>query len=329
MSVSTAIPTCPISGLPMKPWLEFVGDYRRPKAGRPFRAFWCEQSGFGQIEPRPSPQDVPAFYDIPYYTHQAKESSQSQERTSFAARVRSHLAWRRDFGHQILSTDSLRTFLARPGARFLDLGCGSGAALVRAREAGAETVVGVEPDPAARETARGRGFVVHAGTAEEIPNQLEDERFDVVIMSHVLEHTLNPLVAAQELERLVAPGGVALIEVPNNEAIGLKVAGATWPWLDVPRHLNFFTKASLDAMIRKVGLVPERFEYRGYTRQFSTGWRSETQKIRGFLRARDPSWRLRIREPDELWLWGLLASTAFAPPSYKYDSVSVVARRPG
>lgn len=42
------------------------------------------------------------------------------------------------------------------------------------------------------------------------------DRFDAVVCTEVLEHTLNPFEAADEIRRLLKPGGVALITVPFN-----------------------------------------------------------------------------------------------------------------
>src|SRR5262249_11638886 len=134
-----------------------------------------------------------------------------------------------------------------PGARACDLGCGSGDLLTRLARLGHE-VVGAEPDPAAREVVRGKGHRVLAGTAEELPEEIRGGRHDLVVMSHVLEHCLDPKRAVANAAGLLAEGGLLVIETPNNDARGLGRAGVLWPWLDVPRHLNFFTSRSLAAI---------------------------------------------------------------------------------
>jgi SAM-dependent methyltransferase len=42
------------------------------------------------------------------------------------------------------------------------------------------------------------------------------ERFDIVVCTEVLEHTLNPFDAADEIRRVLKPNGLALISVPFN-----------------------------------------------------------------------------------------------------------------
>lgn len=48
--------------------------------------------------------------------------------------------------------------------------------------------------------------------ADSIPG----DRFDLVICTEVLEHTLKPFKAVAEIRRLLKPGGLALVSVPFN-----------------------------------------------------------------------------------------------------------------
>jgi len=47
-------------------------------------------------------------------------------------------------------------------------------------------------------------------------DKISDDYFDFVLCTEVLEHTLNPFAAVQEIYRLLRPGGLALITVPFN-----------------------------------------------------------------------------------------------------------------
>jgi SAM-dependent methyltransferase len=44
--------------------------------------------------------------------------------------------------------------------------------------------------------------------------QFPDERFDMVICNHVLEHVPDDMVAMRELHRVLKPGGTAILQVP-------------------------------------------------------------------------------------------------------------------
>ena len=67
-----------------------------------------------------------------------------------------------------------------------------------------------------------------ASETAEIPHEtlealtFEDERFDLVLSSDILEHVRRPLVAFQEIRRVLRPGGVNLFTVPLQEPLRAK-----------------------------------------------------------------------------------------------------------
>ena len=97
-----------------------------------------------------------------------------------------------------------------PGDRFLDLGCGLGAAVERAASRGAD-VAGVDPSPAMVDQARQRvpraTFAV--GSAEDIP--FPDGAFTVVIAVATYHHWADPVAGLAEVHRVLAPGGRFLL----------------------------------------------------------------------------------------------------------------------
>jgi 2-polyprenyl-3-methyl-5-hydroxy-6-metoxy-1,4-benzoquinol methylase len=302
-------------------WLRVPGDWRRPEVPASYDLFWSPRARFGQLHPRPSRWEVADFYDVDYYTHE-DDSAPREPAKTFFERVREHLAWRADYGSDI-TAGRLKSLAASDSPALLDVGCGDGQLLAEMRQAGWDGV-GVEPDPAARRVARDRGLEVFDGVAEELPPQLRHRHFDVIVFNHVLEHCLDPFEALRAGAARLKPNGVVVAETPNSEAAGGRDAGVAWPWLDVPRHLNFFTARSLALACEGAGLVPGDAEYTGYTRQFQRHWLELEQRIRRAL-ARGES---APRRGSDFHGWGLLLRTALSPSRYKYDSVRVFARNP-
>lgn len=92
------------------------------------------------------------------------------------------------------------------GGRMLDVGCGVGALVRAAREAGIE-VLGVEPDPEMADLAGSLlGEEVVVAGLPDLP--YADDGFDAVTASFVLNHVDDPRAGARELARVAAPGGV-------------------------------------------------------------------------------------------------------------------------
>src|SRR5207237_8067181 len=120
----------------------------------------------------------------------------------------------------------------------LEFGCGGVQFMSRRAEAG-WNVGGIEPDPKAVQALRARkGFDVRASLADFGEGA---EAFDVVTMSHVIEHVTDPIGTLRSLRRILRPGGLLLITTPNAASLGSRVFGKYWRGLEPPRHLNVFT----------------------------------------------------------------------------------------
>lgn len=250
-------------------WLEFPCDWRRGDAGGAYVVYRNDAQGYGQMLPRPAPEDIPGFYDVNYYTH-ADDSFLDETEGSLRWRVLRHLAWLADRGSEPTNAWWAGTLGDAP-KRCLEIGCGHGERLDRFRAMGHD-VTGVEPDPDAREEAAARGIPVFEGTAESLPAAIDGQKFDCVAIIHALEHFLDPQLALANARELLAPGGTLVIEVPNNNCAGIGHFGRDWLFLDVPRHLNFFTAASLRAMVAQAGFTETGLIYRGYAMQFTPAW---------------------------------------------------------
>jgi len=161
----------------------------------------------------------------------------------------------------------------------LDLGCGSGALLLKMRSLGWEAE-GVDIDPLAVEVARRQGLHVRLGSLHA--QNFADESFDAVVMSHVIEHVHEPLELLKEMRRILKRGRRIVIATPNAASLGHRMLGSRWPLLDPPRHLQIFTTRALDALVRAAGFDDVRIctEVRTAAAMFS---RIDTSRIVGRL----------------------------------------------
>lgn len=115
-----------------------------------------------------------------------------------------------------------------PGDRFLDIGCGLGAALEHGSKAGADTA-GIDPSPSMVERARKRvpTAEVELGSAEEIP--FPDDRFTAVMAVSTFHHWTDHDQGLVEVLRVLAPGGRLLVmeqHLKRGSGHGLTAAGA-------------------------------------------------------------------------------------------------------
>ncbi|MEO6250353.1 MAG: class I SAM-dependent methyltransferase [Luteimonas sp.] len=138
------------------------------------------------------------------------------------------------------------------GGSLLDVGCGNGAFLRLASEMG-WSVSGLDFDPHAVEQARNAGFSVTVGGIDELDHVTDG--YDVITLSHVVEHVADPNDLLVRLHRLLKPGGRLWMETPNIHSLGHRLYGRNWRDLDPPRHLLLLNKSSLRVALSLAGFV--------------------------------------------------------------------------
>jgi 2-polyprenyl-3-methyl-5-hydroxy-6-metoxy-1,4-benzoquinol methylase len=150
---------------------------------------------------------------------------------------------------------------AKKAGRLLDIGCSNGAYLAAMREKGWD-VEGVEFDDDAAECARNsRNLKVIQGDVEEAVCQLRENSFDVVTMWHVLEHSFDPAAALKQIHRVLKPGGIVMLEVPNFASPRVSLFRRYWYPMDIPRHWYQFTPATMKTVLTKAGF--NRIQFKG------------------------------------------------------------------
>jgi glycosyltransferase involved in cell wall biosynthesis/SAM-dependent methyltransferase len=117
--------------------------------------------------------------------------------------------------------------LASPG-RLLDVGCGGGHLMAAARAEGWRPI-GTDLSPEACRVARATAPVVQA-TADALP--FRAGTLDAVTLVNVLDHTTRPRAVVGEAARVLRPGGLLIVRVPNGafHTQCVRVLGSLGPW---------------------------------------------------------------------------------------------------
>lgn len=210
-----------------------------------------QPGGWQAIDPRPDAAELKAFYAAEYF--------QNGHGVYRAAYSETEIAHRRLLARLMLAgLDQARP--KRGGDRLLDIGCGEGwlmdAALAdgydaRGLDFSRDGIARFHPHLADRvqfgDAFEGLDALIEAG-----------HRVDVCTMEHVLEHVLDPEDLLARLPRLLAPGGVVAITVPNDfsrlqtQALDTGAIDRAF-WVAPPQHLNYFNTQTLPPLLERLG----------------------------------------------------------------------------
>ncbi len=195
----------------------------------------CTECSLLLQNPQPVTDDIIERYDEEYFHYER------QNEEAFLNLM--HLGLR-DIGFDSLG------MAGRDEKSFLDIGCATGRLAAFLREAGWDAQ-GVEVcRPAAEFGINTHKVPIHIGTLEDAG--FEENRFDIVHNSHVIEHINQPDEFMAGIYRILKPGGYYICTTPN--ALGLQALLFQEKWRSaIPDHLFLFSRRTLPLLAEKAG----------------------------------------------------------------------------
>lgn len=206
----------------------------------------CGTCGFVYADTSVKQEDYDIFY--------SKDSKYESIATSTGAGV---TIWDKDRLQQT-ATQIAKVYLDK-SARILDIGCANGGLLSALKDIGFTNLVGLDPSPACvAYTSQTVGIQAYVGSLMSLGADLG--KFDVVILSHVLEHVQNLDKAIIQMKGVLKPDGFIYIEVPDaNRYQDYNFS----PFQEFnTEHINHFSLTSLINLFRKNGFEPNHTGHR-------------------------------------------------------------------
>ena len=138
---------------------------------------------------------------------------------------------------------------APAGAAILEIGCATGelAAATR-RTLDVARYEAIELSPAGREARPHLDQLYDQPLRRLLAEGRMRSLFDLILISHVLEHLEDPAAELRAMKQVLRPGGAIFLEVPNG------AGNRRLPLDDNRAHLHFFSLASMTRMLANVGL---------------------------------------------------------------------------
>jgi 2-polyprenyl-3-methyl-5-hydroxy-6-metoxy-1,4-benzoquinol methylase len=127
------------------------------------------------------------------------------------------------------------------GRRLLDVGCGIGQLLETASDEGWDAA-GIDLSETAVRLCRARGL--SASRTDFFDRSLDAQRFDVIVMSELIEHVPSPQRFLKRAEELLADDGVLYLTTPNFGSLARRMLAESWSVIH-PEHVGYFEWSTL------------------------------------------------------------------------------------
>lgn len=213
--------------------------------GEQFDIFECTACGLAFTQNVPDEKEIDRYYESPTYISHSNTSKGLVNRVY-------HIVRRIMLQKKARKVEKLTGL---KNGRLLDYGAGTGH-FARLMEKRGWSVTAIEKNGKARELAlKEFGFEM---LPVEALSTIKDKGLDVVTMWHVMEHIQEPDSMWDELRRILADNGVAIVALPNSISYDAFKYREHWAAYDVPRHLWHFTPDTIAQWGSKHGFTLEK-----------------------------------------------------------------------
>ena len=117
------------------------------------------------------------------------------------------------------------------------------------------TPAGIDLNPSAVEFGRGRGLDLRVASLRDAA--LAPGTFDAVSLFDVLEHLFDPTATLRDAGRLLRPGGIVFLYVPNYDSASRLLMGRDAHFIWPTHHLNYYTPATIQDLLKREGFEVE------------------------------------------------------------------------
>lgn len=242
----------------------------------PYDVGTCQTCGLLQLTNPPDLKKLGKLYQG-FYNFEGKDNRAYQQKRAQLQNSILYQWW--------LCLDGDISFHTKKGTgRLLDIGCNEGRSL-RLYQRNGFSVEGLETNTVAAKAARTAGFTVHT---QELDDFKSSKKFDVAVLSNVLEHFLDPVMKLKKIGAILTPEGEVWISCPNQKSWLRPLFGKNWINWHIPFHISQFNTETLANVLAEAG-----FRIRDDKTVTPALWASQSFLVSVFARPGHPTKELR------------------------------------
>ncbi len=209
-----------------------------------FTVFKCSACDFSFTQDYPEESEITRFYESDSYI---SHSNTSEGFSNKLYRIARSIMLRK-------KKELIKKITGLKKGTILDIGSGTGYFAGAMKKAGWK-VKGIEINEKARIFSISQ-FGLEIIAPDKI-TAVEADSFDCITLWHVLEHFHDPFKYTSEIYRLLKPGAVCAIALPNCSSYDAEHYKKFWAAWDVPRHLWHFNPDTFRLFSEKSGFFLE------------------------------------------------------------------------
>ena len=257
---------CALCGGSLRPHLE-----KRGANGKDYAIYRCTSCTLWQLEPLPTASELTELYQDEYFKTRSDRGYADYTSDKIYQSVVSTLAKNlRD-----LDFFAWENALGEP-KKLLEVGCAAGHAVHFFAERGWQTLgIDIAAEMVKAGQKAGRNLII----ADFLTHDFGEEKYNLITHWATLEHLPQAENFLRKMTALLSPGGKIYLSTCNTGYFARRY-GLKWRYLNVPEHVFYFNKRSLDLLAHKCSLkISRAFSYgSGFTTRENAGWSYRFQK---------------------------------------------------
>lgn len=204
----------------------------------------CNECELVYVNPRLTQEAIDQLYDENYFLGEGFDKSVQYQKEF------EELSNKIDLSDWDTSTikELLKTNTHPP--KLLDIGCGMGLFLWKAKQTGFN-VEGIELSPFAADFVRSKGISVRDKSIYE--EKLPENHYDAISMKEVIEHLPDPKVALQNVYDSLKSGGVLFMTTGNYDCPERKLRSKDWFYFMPEGHIYIFSNKTMKNYLKQIG----------------------------------------------------------------------------